>query len=35
MKYRIRHAILDAIWAAFLVGLVGFGIPTLFFIAVQ
>lgn len=35
MKYRIRNAILDAIWAALLVGLVGFGIPTLFFVAIQ
>jgi len=34
MKYRIRYALLDA--AAFIaVGVIGFGIPTLFFIAIQ
>ena len=34
MKYRIRHAILDAI-ALLAVGIVCFGIPTLFFVAIQ
>ena len=34
MKYRIRHAILDAI-GLLAVGIVCFGIPTLFFVAIQ
>jgi len=34
MKYRIRHAILDAI-GLLAIGVIGFGIPTLFFIAIQ
>ena len=34
MKYRIRHAILDAI-GLLSVGIVCFGIPTLFFVAIQ
>lgn len=33
MKYRIRYALLDA--AAFLaVGIIGFGVPALFFAAI-
>lgn len=38
MKYRIRHAILDAILDAIgllAIGIVCFGIPTLFFVAIQ
>jgi len=34
MKYRIRYAILDAL-ALIAIGVIGFGIPTLFFIAIQ
>ena len=34
MKYRIRHAILDAIGLLAL-GTICFGIPTLFFISIQ
>ena len=34
MKYRIRHAILDAI-GLLAVGIICFGIPTLFFVAIQ
>jgi len=34
MKYRIRYALLDAA-ALIAVGIVCFGVPTLFFIAIQ
>ena len=34
MKYRIRHAILDTI-GLLATGIVCFGIPTLFFVAIQ
>ena len=34
MKYRIRYALLDAI-ALLALGIICFGIPTLFFVAIQ
>ena len=34
MKYRIRYAILDVIGLLAL-AVIGFGIPTLFFVAIQ